>query len=89
MPTAERVCPGQLLNSKAADRPADHQLLYLLGAFEDVHGLPNRSSHFTRVRDLRCRPPASVGSTRFRRVLVPGVVPTTAACFAHERLVSE
>ena len=67
---------GQLLDAQAADRPRDHQLLDLLSALEDVHGLPKASDHFTRVRDLRFRPPQSGCYTRFRRVLVPGLVPT-------------
>ena len=34
---------------------------------------------FTRVRDLQLRPPRSDQSTRFRRVLVPGLVPVVDA----------
>ena len=74
VPAARRGSPGQLFDAQPGDGPGDHDLLDLLGAFEDVHGLSTASSRFTRVRDLRFRPPQSVRSTGFRRVLVPELV---------------
>ncbi len=70
--------PRSATQWKTRGRTAHHELPDLLGALEDVHGLPNSSSRFTRVRDLRLRPLRSVESVRFRRVLVPEVVPTNA-----------
>ena len=63
-----------LFDSEARVSPARSQLLDLLGALEDVHGLPDASSAFTLLRDVRFRPQESIRSTPFRRVLVPGVV---------------
>jgi hypothetical protein len=43
----------ELLDAQAGDRPGDHELLDLLGALEDVEGLPDQFAEY-RIVALTC-----------------------------------
>jgi hypothetical protein len=68
--TASGFAPG-LLDAQAGDGPGDHQLLDLLGALEDVEGVPTPFSEHSPLQYVRSRPPGPARSGGVRRVLVP------------------
>ena len=51
--TQKRERTEELLDAEAGDGPGDHELLDLLGAFEDVEGLPDQSAE-CRIVPLTC-----------------------------------